>query len=75
MPRYEVVRKMNNHCPRNQMRDVFFEEVETDQPEEYVRTFLKGKAQEIRTETLPDGDVEVYAVCDGISQRFLFTLD
>ena len=43
MAEYELVRQIRNQCPNNQMRDVFFEEVETENPEEYVRRFLKGK--------------------------------
>lgn len=37
MAEYEMVREIQNMCPNNQMRDVFFEEVETDIPEEYVK--------------------------------------
>ena len=43
MAEYELVRQIRNQCPNNQMRDVFFEEVETDDPEGYVRSLLKGK--------------------------------
>ena len=32
MALYEVVREIQNECARNQMRDVFFEEVETGDP-------------------------------------------
>ena len=34
MKRYEVVREIENNCKRNQMRDVLFFEVETDDPVE-----------------------------------------
>ena len=44
MAEYELVREIQNLCPNNQMRDVFFEEVETDDPASYVRGLLKGKA-------------------------------
>ena len=37
---YEVVREIKNLCPNNQMRDIFFDEVETDDPERYVRACL-----------------------------------
>ena len=36
MAEYEMVREIKNLCPNNQMRDIFFEEVETDDPETYV---------------------------------------
>ena len=34
MKRYEVVREIANSCERNQMRDVLFFEVDTDDPVE-----------------------------------------
>ena len=37
MKEYEVIWEIFNKCPRNQMRDVFVEEVEIADPEEYVR--------------------------------------
>ena len=73
MAQYEMVREIKNMCPNNQMRDVFFEEVETEDPEEYIRSYLKGKAGDISSETQENGTVTVYADCDGLTQKFLFT--
>ena len=73
MREYEMVREIKNLCPNNQMRDIFFEEVETDDPEEYVRNFLRGKAIEVSSETGQGGAVTVYATCDGLIQKFVFT--
>ena len=70
---YEMVREIQNQCPNNQMRDIFFDEVETEDPESYVRDFLKGKAVEVTTEQGVNGAVTVHAVCDGLIQRFVFT--
>ena len=70
---YELVREIKNLCPNNQMRDVFFEEVETDDPEGYVRELLRGKDVEVTTETYENGSVTVHAVCDGLMQKFMFT--
>ncbi|MBR5529649.1 MAG: hypothetical protein IKU57_04155 [Oscillospiraceae bacterium] len=70
---YEMVREIKNLCPNNQMRDIFFDEVETDDPESYVREYLKGKAVDVSSETRPDGTVTVHATCDGLIQRFDFT--
>ena len=70
---YEVVREIKNLCPNNQMRDIFFDEVETEDPESYVRDFLKGKAVEVTTERGANGAVTVHATCDGLMQRFVFT--
>ena len=73
MAEYELVREIPNLCRNNQMRDVFFDEVETDDPVQYVKTFLKGKALEISVDEGLNGAVTVYAVCDGLRQKFVFT--
>ncbi len=73
MAEYEMVREIKNLCPNNQMRDIFFEEVETDDPVEYVRNYLKGKAVELSCEPGQEGVVTVHAVCDGLIQKFIFT--
>ena len=70
---YEMVREIKNLCPNNQMRDVFFQEVETDDPLTFVREFLKGKAMELSAEQGNDGAVTVHATCDGLIQKFIFT--
>ena len=73
MKEYELVREIQNLCPNNQMRDIFFDEVQTDDPAAYVRSFLKGKAVELTADSRPDGTVTVYASCDGLTQKFIFT--
>ena len=70
---YEMVRQIKNLCPNNQMRDVFFLEVETDDPVAFVKEFLKGKAVDVSADYLKNGAVTVYAVCDGLMQEFVFT--
>ena len=70
---YEMVREIKDLCPNNQMRDVFFAEVETDDPESYVREYLKGKAVDVSCGKKADGTATVYATCDGLIQKFLFT--
>ena len=73
MAEYEMVREIKNLCPNNQMRDIFFDEVETDDPEGYVHNLLKGKAVEVSSERGGDGRVTVHATCDGLIQQFVFT--
>lgn len=73
MARYEVVREIANSCARNQMRDVFFSEIETDDPERYVRGEIKGQELRIETQSLPDGALCIYAESAGLFQKFLFT--
>ena len=72
MAEYELVREILNQCPNNQMRDIFFDEVETDDPAAYVRRFLKGEP-ELTVEPGADGCVTVFTVTDGMTQKFLFT--
>ena len=73
MTEYEMVREIKNSCPNNQMRDIFFEEVETDDPVAYVKGFLKDKAASVSAEPGADGVVTVWADCDGLIQKFVFT--
>ena len=73
MAEYELVREIQNLCRNNQMRDIFFDEIETDDPAEYVRQFLKGKAVTLSVDAGANGAVTVYASCDGLTQKFVFT--
>ena len=73
MAEYEMVHEIKNLCRNNQMRDVFFEEVECDDPETYVRGLLKGKVLELSREEGADGQVNIHAVCDGLIQKFVFS--
>ena len=73
MAQYEVVRQIRNMCPNNQMRDIFFEEVETASPEAYVRQLLKEPTVRLRTQMEADGRVTVFADCSGMIQEFVFT--
>lgn len=73
MAEYELVREIQNLCPNNQMRDIFFQEVETDDPVAYVRDFLKGRSVTLSWDSGPNGQITVYADCDGLTQKFIFT--
>ncbi len=73
MQEYELVREIENNCSRNQMRDIFFEEVETDSPEDYVRNLIKGEEVEITTDWKEDGQCTVFVNSCGTIQKFLFT--
>jgi len=71
---YEVVREIENQCSRNQMRDVFFDEIETDDPAAAVRSLLKGDGEAVITvEKHSEENITVYADCSGMIQKFLFT--
>ena len=73
MAEYEMVREIKNLCRNNQMRDIFFEEVECGDPAEYVRGLLKGRQVELSVEGNAGKSVTVHAVVDGVIQRFVFT--
>ena len=73
MAEYEMVREIKNLCRNNQMRDIFFEEVECESPERYVRGLLKGRQVELSVEENAGKSVTVHAVVDGVIQRFVFT--
>lgn len=73
MASYEVVREIANNCSRNQMRDVFFDEVETDSPETYVRQTVKGDDVRLEVNPLGGGAVCIYVESAGMFQKFLFT--
>ena len=61
MKEYEVIWEIFNKCPRNQMRDVFVEEVEIEDPEEYIKKKFQGK------------EVSFDIVTSQIKQRCSFT--
>ena len=73
MAEYELVREIPNLCPNNQMRDIFFEEVQTDDPVAYVASFLKDSEVSLSVDRKADGTVTVFAVADGMTQKFIFT--
>jgi len=74
MAEYEMIREIMNECSRNQMRDVFIDEIETDDPVEAVREMLKREAEcRITAEVNNPERITVYADCSGLVQRFVFT--
>lgn len=73
MAEYELVREIENNCSRNQMRDVFFEEVNVKSPLEYVRNLVKGRDVELTTEDHEDGGITVFVSSCGVLQKFIFT--
>lgn len=73
MVEYELVREIQNLCRNNQMRDVFIEEVETDDPIVFVRSYLQGSNISLTVDPHDDGSITIYADCDGLTQKFIFT--
>jgi len=70
---YELVHEIKNLCRNNQMRDIFFEEIQCDDPEAWLRERLKGKEIDLTVEEGSGGAVTIHAVVDGLMQKFVFT--
>ncbi|WP_418405002.1 hypothetical protein [Blautia sp.] len=73
MKEYEVIWEIFNKCPRNQMRDVFVEEVEIKDPEEYIRKKFQGKDVFYDKTVLADGTIVFDITTSQIKQRCSFT--
>ena len=73
MESYEVVREVENQCANNQMRDIFFEEIETDDPVAWLRAFVKGADVKMDVDRKADGNLTVFVESGGVTQKFLFT--
>ncbi len=69
--RYEVIWEIFNKCSGNQMRDVFFEEIETDDPEAYIAQRFKD--YHITREPSPPGEHVFEIEADGLRQRMSLT--
>ena len=73
MKEYEVIWEIFNKCPRNQMRDVFVDEVEIEDPEEYVKNKFKGKEVTYEKTVLEDGTIIFDIQTSQNKQRRSFT--
>ncbi len=75
MKEYEVVHEILNECARNQMRDIFIEEIEIPEGayEDYIRTKHKDKELVMEREDLADGSVRYIVETSGIIQKYTFT--
>jgi hypothetical protein len=73
MAEYEMIREIFNQCSGNQMRDVFIEEIETDNPETVVQKYLTAKDVAC-TKTVNDKGLIVFDITtDGMRQCVSFT--
>ena len=75
MKEYEVVHEILNECARNQMRDIFIEEIEIPEGayEDYIRTKHKDKELVMEREDLADGSVRYIVETSGLIQKYTFT--
>ena len=73
MKEYEAVWEIYNLCSGNQMRDVFIEEIECEDPEVYVRQKFKDKEFSYEKSILEDGTIIFDIMTTEIKQRYTFT--
>ena len=73
MKQYEVIHEIPNQCSNNQMRDVFFEEVQCESPVEYVKKKLAGKEVNITVDEINAESCIIHAETAGLTHKFSFT--
>ena len=73
MKEYEAVWEIYNLCSGNQMRDVFIEEIECEDPEIYVQQKFKDKEFSYEKSVLEDGTIIFDIMTTEIKQRYTFT--
>ncbi|MGX8714570.1 MAG: hypothetical protein ACSW8A_02340 [Lachnospiraceae bacterium] len=74
MREYELVWEILNECANNQMRDVFIEELATDDPEAEVRKRLKDADQAVITrEDMTDGSIVFHVDNHGMIEKYTFS--
>lgn len=75
MKEYEVVHEILNECARNQMRDVFIEEIEIQDGafEQYIKSKHKDKEITMEREELPDGNIRYTVDTSGLVQKYTFS--
>ena len=73
MKEYEAVWEIYNLCSGNQMRDVFIEEIECEDPEEFVKQKFRDKEFSYEKTVLEDGTIIFDMMTTEIKQRYTFT--
>ena len=70
---YETVWEIFNKCANNQMRDVFIDEIETDDIEVFLKNKFKDKEITFEKTVLENGTIVYDIDASGIRQRYSFT--
>ena len=73
MKRYEAIWEIYNKCSNNQMRDVYIDEIEIEDPEDYVKQKFRDKVREYEIIHQEDGSIVFEIVTSGMKQRMTFT--
>jgi len=69
---YEVIKEIKNDCGNNQMRDVFFDEYEIDDPDAWIRGQEPG-ADEITREDVGEGRIRYHVNKNGLLLQYDLT--
>lgn len=70
---YETVWEIYNKCSNNQMRDVFIDEIETDDIEGFLKNKFRDKVITFENTVLENGTIVYDIDASGIKQRYSFT--
>ena len=70
---YEAIWEIFNQCPNNQMRDIFIDEIEIEDIDQFLHKKFQGKDVTFDKTELEDGTVIYDIVASGIRQRYSFT--
>ena len=73
MKEYEAILEIINQCPLNRDRDTFFEEIKTDDLDEFVKKKFVGQDITYDKTVAKDGSVIFDLMVRGIHQRYTFT--
>ena len=73
MREYEAVWEIYNLCSGNQMRDVYIEEIECEDPEVFVQNKFRDKEFSYEKTVLEDGTIIFDIMTTEIKQRYTFT--
>ena len=72
MREYELVHEIQNLCRNNQMRDIFFEEIECDDPETWLRQRLAVKDFSLTLDPGSNGAITIHALVNDMKEKFVF---
>ena len=73
MKEYEAILEIINQCPLNRDSDTFFEEIKTDDLDEFVKKKFVGQESTYDKTVAKDGSVIFDLMVSGIHQRYTVT--
>ncbi len=70
---YEAIWEIFNQCPNNQMRDIFIDEIEIEDVDQFIHEKFKGKDVIFERTDLADGTIVYNITASGIRERYSFS--